>query len=114
MTDPLFVFLCFGVLIAGLLSSFYLNQLVSRFSWVVSSFVKSLVYALFFGIGIVGGGNSDPGFALPVPILPGAFITNKEQFIINIIIPFCVWVVIFFLFFLARLLFARIHKKGNS
>lgn len=60
--------------------------------------VKAPVYGLFLGFGILGGGTSEPGFALPVPVIPAFFLSEKSDSIYSAVLPFLIWTLVFFVY----------------
>ncbi len=58
--------------------------------WFIRSLILSFAYAIFFGLGAIGGGG-DPGFTFPAPVIFAAWYAKKEQIIDNSITPLLFW-----------------------
>jgi hypothetical protein len=66
--------------------------------WWHKALLKAPVYGLLLGIGVLGGGGGDPGFALPVPIIPIYIEASKSEKFNAAVLPFVVFTLIFFIY----------------
>jgi hypothetical protein len=114
MSKLTFVYICFAIPLVALVLSIYLDGWIRKLSWLKRSLIKSFFYASFLGIGVIGGSDSDPGFALPGPIIPVALVTERENWAGNVAIPFCFFWTIFFLCLGMSKLFASIRKRRTA
>ena len=96
MTDQTLILLSAGSILLGLLSAILFSFLLGYKKWWQKALVKAPVYGLLLGITISGGGNSDPGFALPVPIIPAFLAWDTNERLFNVILPFIYWTLAFF------------------
>lgn len=113
----LFIFII--VAVAYIIGTYYLIRFIrirlraiNRYLGVV---ILSFVYALFFGLGILGSGG-DPGFALPFPITLTALIYVWDwvpwtHFINGVIIPLTFWWFLFLLMMMIRQFIAARRTK---
>lgn len=115
MGDSVILLLIFADLITGFLLWLFAKDYLNRFTWWKAALLKSLLYSLFFGVGLLGEGGSEPGFLLPAPILPAAIIAGKEgDFALvmrNAGLPYACWALLLFLLFALRHLIRQ--KKGR-
>ena len=93
----------------GLIIVLYSSPFLTPFGKWTKPIVKSFLYALFFGIGIIGGSNSDPGFALPAPVITVA-VYDFDNLLTNSFIPFICWWLIFLVVFYCIELFKTYRK----
>jgi len=79
-------------------------------SWWTRAITASFLYALFFGLGILGGGN-ETGFALPVPIIPTFIFSDEGVRFYSAIIPFLCWWTLFFASQIVRRIYKQMVQK---
>jgi hypothetical protein len=113
MTDTLFILLSLTSFAVGIGVRVFINKYLKQTSAWTKSILKTFVYAVFFGIGAVGGGG-EPGFALPAPILPSALFSDSEQFWSNAFYPFLFWLTVFFCYEMIKLLYLRFVKRQKA
>ena|SRR5687768_17161043 len=85
-----------GYLIVAILLARLVHYLTSDLSFSLRLISRSFLYAFIFGIGLLSYGPGEPGFGIPMPILPAAFFAYWdsipiESFIDGIVTPFLFW-----------------------
>lgn len=97
-------------LLSALLFSFFIKN---KKAW-VKALIKAPIYGLFLGLGIFGGSNADPGFALPVPIIAAWIYAEPSERLVKSILPFIIWTLIFLLYETAKYsyIYWRNRKKA--
>jgi hypothetical protein len=118
MSDTSLFILVLVDMVAGLLTWLYLKDYFNHFKWWKATLIKSFVYCLFFGIGALGEGGGEPGFVLPVPILPAAIVSLAESkfyvFVQNALLPYGFWVLVLFLFYIIRQAIRQLMKTRQA
>jgi hypothetical protein len=92
---PLYLYIVF-YLIAAILIIWLVKKVTINMNPYQRIAIVSFCYAFFFGIGIAGQSNADPGFALPAPValsIVGDIKTGWNP-IVNICFFIFWWVVI--------------------
>jgi hypothetical protein len=104
-----------AILAAYFGSAYFLIRLIIKWAKPLSQnwriVTLSFSYSLIFGIGLLGG-EGDPGFAFPCPIVVAGifdiwFWTSVSSLITGVIIPFAFWWAIIYLIMLYR------HKNSK-
>jgi hypothetical protein len=118
MGDTAFFLLPIVDLTLGFFVWLYLKDYFNRFKWWKAALIKSLTYALFFGIGAIGEGGGEPGFMLPFPVAPAAIVALTESkfyvFIQNALIPYGFWIMVFFAIFCLKHIFKKLGRGKPS
>ena len=83
-------------LIVALLIIGYVNKKLENSWWIIRYFVKTFLFALFFGLGMIPGAG-DPGFNEVAPIPLAAWYANSSNILNNVIFPFVFWWIAIFL-----------------
>lgn len=81
--------------------------------WPFRLIIISFFYALFFGIGAVGGGG-DPGFAIPAPVIFAAYYADRDSMLNNSVLPFFFWWFVIFTIMLVVALFRRYYSNPKT
>lgn len=106
MSETIILLLVAADLITGFLIWLCARDYFNRFRWWKAALLKSLLYGLFLGAGLLGKGGGEPGFLLPAPILPAAIIAGKEGdfglLLRNAGLPYGCWVLLLLLFYTLR------------
>ncbi|HEY9113197.1 MAG TPA: hypothetical protein VIN10_00770 [Bacteroidales bacterium] len=108
------------IIVSYFILCFILIQLIRKkmipSSRLLRILLTTLIVAILFGVGIFGGSNAEPGFALPAPIII-AFIFdilegNETSFILRgSILPLLFW---WILFFFASYIFLFFESKRKT
>ena len=111
MNDVLFLLVIISYFIVGYFITKGINNSIISFYWLIRFIIISFLYALFFGIGAVGGGG-EPGFALPAPVIFAAWYSDSERIFNNAIVPFFFWwglilIIMISIYLLKKLLSSR-------
>ena len=111
----------FGIpayIIFGILVIKYLKRKIKPNNYWSKALIMSFIYALIFGIGIVGGSYSEPGFALPSPILLAGIVdvfigTDLSIMTNGILIPLLFWWILIFAI-MSSINFIKSRKKSTG
>lgn len=104
-------------LIVGYFISKYVSKLILNKNRVLKLLIFSLIYAIFFGVGIAGN-DGDPGFGFPAPNGIAIYLMASIGFMDGVLIGLkilCAWWVAIFISMLIRSnLRLRKHQPHNS
>lgn len=96
MTDQVLILSSLISILSGISTAFLFTfGLIKIEPWWLRALTASFMYALFLGVGVLGGG-SDPGFSLPAPIIPTFAFSDVNARFYSAIIPFFCWWALFF------------------
>lgn len=90
MKDVLFLLVVISYFIVTYLIVKVIKNSVKSVYWLIRLIILSFFYALFFGVGAVGGGG-EPGFALPAPVIFAAWYSDSGRIFNNAVVPFFFW-----------------------
>ncbi|HEX2533518.1 MAG TPA: hypothetical protein VHK69_07275 [Chitinophagaceae bacterium] len=99
-------------MLLGLLTWLFVTPRLKKLKPWMSYLSRSFLYALFFGIGTIGGPGS-PGFAVPATVL-SALLHERRLFLENALVPLLLWWILFLVLLVVKDVLRQKKERPSS